>query len=87
MSTDLCRRLDIGVPIFALRHCRDVVVEVSKSGGLGVHGAVGYTPEQLKVELDWIDRAQKSSEVIRDLLTDDVDAVDRKNLVLAEDRE
>ena len=31
--------LGIDVPIFAFTHCRDVVVEVSKSGGLGVLGS------------------------------------------------
>jgi NAD(P)H-dependent flavin oxidoreductase YrpB (nitropropane dioxygenase family) len=31
------------------------VVAVSKAGGLGVLGAVGFTPEQLETELDWID--------------------------------
>ena len=28
---------------------------VSKAGGFGVLGAVGFTPEQLEIELDWID--------------------------------
>jgi NAD(P)H-dependent flavin oxidoreductase YrpB (nitropropane dioxygenase family) len=55
MHTDLCERLGIEVPIFAFTHCRDVVVAVSKAGGLGVLGAVGFTPEQLATELDWID--------------------------------
>ena len=47
--------LVIEYPIFAFTHCRDVVVAVSKAGGIGVLGAVGYSPEQLKEELDWID--------------------------------
>jgi len=34
---------------------RDVVVAVSKAGGLGVLGAVGFSPEQLEIELNWID--------------------------------
>jgi NAD(P)H-dependent flavin oxidoreductase YrpB (nitropropane dioxygenase family) len=55
MANELCNRLGIEVPIFAFTHCRDVVVEVSRAGGLGVLGAVGFTPEQLKQELDWID--------------------------------
>jgi NAD(P)H-dependent flavin oxidoreductase YrpB (nitropropane dioxygenase family) len=55
MANDLCARLGIQVPIFAFTHCRDVVVAVSQAGGLGVLGAVGFTPEQLKQELDWID--------------------------------
>ena len=28
----------IDVPIFAFSHCRDVVVEVSRAGGMGVLG-------------------------------------------------
>jgi NAD(P)H-dependent flavin oxidoreductase YrpB (nitropropane dioxygenase family) len=55
MHTELCDRLGIDVPIFAFTHCRDVVVEVSKAGGLGVLGAVGFPPEQLEKELQWID--------------------------------
>ncbi|MCH9693266.1 MAG: nitronate monooxygenase family protein [Gammaproteobacteria bacterium] len=56
MRTSVCEMLDIDVPIFAFSHCRDVVVEVSKSGGFGVLGAVGFTPERLEEELNWIDR-------------------------------
>ena len=55
MHTDLCDKLGIELPIFAFTHCRDVVAAVSKAGGLGVLGAVGFSPEQLAVELDWID--------------------------------
>ena len=55
MQTDLCRKLGIDFPIFAFTHCRDVVAAVSNAGGIGVLGAVGFRPEQLKVELDWID--------------------------------
>ncbi len=45
----------VDYPIFAFSHCRDVVVEVSKAGGLGVLGAGFFDREQLKRELDWID--------------------------------
>ena len=55
MKTPICDQLGIEVPIFAFTHCRDVVVEASKAGGFGVLGAVGFSPEQLKEELDWID--------------------------------
>ena len=55
MKTAICEKLGIEAPIFAFTHCRDVVVEVSKAGGLGVLGAVGFTAEQLKQELNWID--------------------------------
>lgn len=55
MKTPICDLLGIEFPIFAFSHCRDVVAAVSKAGGLGVLGALGYTPEQLELELKWID--------------------------------
>jgi NAD(P)H-dependent flavin oxidoreductase YrpB (nitropropane dioxygenase family) len=55
MHTDLCDRLGVEYPIFAFSHCRDVVAAVSRAGGFGVLGAVGLTPEELAVDLDWID--------------------------------
>ena len=55
MHTDICDVFGIDVPIFAFTHCRDVVVAVSKAGGLGVLGAVGFSPEELAKECDWID--------------------------------
>ena len=55
MHTPLCDELGIEFPIFAFTHCRDVVVAVSKAGGFGVLGAVGFTPEELEIECAWID--------------------------------
>jgi NAD(P)H-dependent flavin oxidoreductase YrpB (nitropropane dioxygenase family) len=55
MHTPICDDLGIEFPIFAFTHCRDVVVAVSKAGGFGVLGAVGFSPEQLEIELNWID--------------------------------
>ena len=55
MKSPLCEKLGIDFPLFAFSHCRNVVTEVSKAGGFGVLGAVGHTPETLKIELDWID--------------------------------
>ena len=55
MRTPICDELGIEFPIFAFTHCRDVVVAVSRAGGFGVLGAVGFTPEELEVELNWID--------------------------------
>src|SRR5689334_24989066 len=55
MHTEICDLLGIELPIFAFTHCRDVVVAVGKAGGFGVLGAVGFPPEQLEVELKWID--------------------------------
>ena len=42
-------------PIFAFSHCRDVVVDVSKAGGLGVLGMRRAHPERLEEDLRWID--------------------------------
>lgn len=50
----LTETFDIEFPLFAFSHCRDVVAAVSRNGGFGVLGAVELTPEELKVELDWI---------------------------------
>ena len=47
--------LKIEFPMVAFSHCRDVVVAVSKAGGMGVLGAVGHTPEMLEQDLKWID--------------------------------
>jgi NAD(P)H-dependent flavin oxidoreductase YrpB (nitropropane dioxygenase family) len=55
MRTALCEQLGIEFPIFAFTHCRDVVAAVSNAGGLGVLGAVGFSPEQLEIECRWLD--------------------------------
>ena len=55
MRTEICDRIGIEFPIFAFSHCRDVVAAVSKAGGLGVLGAVGFSPEDLEIELAWLD--------------------------------
>lgn len=55
MDNELCRMFGIDVPIFAFSHCRDVVVEVSKAGGLGVLGMARMNPDRVREELDWID--------------------------------
>ncbi|MBV1878819.1 MAG: nitronate monooxygenase family protein [Pseudomonadales bacterium] len=55
MQTKLAKKLGIDFPMFAFTHCRDVVAAVSNAGGFGVLGAVGFTPNQLRMELDWLD--------------------------------
>src|SRR5450432_2467419 len=55
MRTKLAKEMGIEFPIFAFSHCRDVVAAVSKAGGMGVLGALAFTPEQLEQELAWID--------------------------------
>ncbi|MEJ2132493.1 MAG: nitronate monooxygenase, partial [Gammaproteobacteria bacterium] len=55
MKSPICDLLGIEFPLVAFSHCRDVVVEVSKAGGMGVLGAAGYNAETLEIELNWID--------------------------------
>ncbi|MBU3702366.1 MAG: nitronate monooxygenase [Acidimicrobiia bacterium] len=55
MTTPIAQRLGIEFPIFAFSHCRDVVAAVTNAGGFGVLGALAYGPEQLEIELAWID--------------------------------
>ncbi|MGH9273099.1 MAG: nitronate monooxygenase, partial [Acidimicrobiales bacterium] len=55
MSNRLTDLFGIEYPIFAFSHCRDVVAAVTNSGGMGVLGALAFSPEQLEMELQWID--------------------------------
>ena len=55
MKSVICEMLGIEFPLLAFSHCRDVVAAVSRAGGMGVFGAVRYSPEQLREELTWID--------------------------------
>src|SRR5215207_3251008 len=52
-ATDL---VGIDVPIFGFSHCRDVVAAVTNAGGCGVLGAVAHSPEQLDIDLTWIEQ-------------------------------
>jgi NAD(P)H-dependent flavin oxidoreductase YrpB (nitropropane dioxygenase family) len=56
MKTAATELLGIEFPILAFSHCRDVVAAVSKAGGLGVLGAVAHSPEQLEIDLAWIEQ-------------------------------
>src|SRR5919106_1529837 len=55
MRTQLAEMLGVEFPIVAFSHCRDVVAAVSRAGGFGVLGATAFTPDQLELELKWID--------------------------------
>lgn len=55
MKSPICDLLGIEFPLFAFSHCRDVVAAVSRAGGFGVLGATAFSPEQLAIELEWID--------------------------------
>ena len=55
MQTALAKEFGLEFPIFAFSHCRDVVAAVSKAGGMGVLGALYFTPDELEIELKWIE--------------------------------
>ncbi|QEX25248.1 putative 2-nitropropane dioxygenase [Hypericibacter adhaerens] len=55
MRTPVTEMFGIELPVFAFSHCRDVVVEASRAGGMGVLGAAWMTPDELEVALKWID--------------------------------
>jgi NAD(P)H-dependent flavin oxidoreductase YrpB (nitropropane dioxygenase family) len=55
MKTRICEMLGVDFPLVAFSHCRDVVAAVSRAGGFGVLGATAFSPEQLNLELKWID--------------------------------
>src|SRR5947208_8100780 len=55
MQNRLCEMFGIEFPIFAFTHCRDVAAAVSRAGGMGVLGALAFSPDQLEIELNWID--------------------------------
>jgi NAD(P)H-dependent flavin oxidoreductase YrpB (nitropropane dioxygenase family) len=50
MRTKVTEMFGIETPIFAFSHCRDVVVEVTNAGGIGVLGTTRLSPEQLEEE-------------------------------------
>jgi len=55
MDNRVCELLGCEFPILAFSHCRDVIAAVSNAGGFGVLGAVAHTPEQLEIDLAWIE--------------------------------
>jgi NAD(P)H-dependent flavin oxidoreductase YrpB (nitropropane dioxygenase family) len=57
MKSRLCEMLGIDFPLVAFSHCRNVVAAVSRAGGFGVLGATGFTPNELELELKWIDES------------------------------
>jgi NAD(P)H-dependent flavin oxidoreductase YrpB (nitropropane dioxygenase family) len=60
--------LGVEFPILAFSHCRDVVAAVTNAGGFGVLGAVAHTPDQLDIDLTWIEEQTKGRPYGVDLL-------------------
>ncbi|MGB8650688.1 MAG: nitronate monooxygenase family protein [Mycobacteriales bacterium] len=55
MRTPLSDEFGLDFSLFAFTYQPDVVIEVCKAGGLGVLGAVRFTPQELKEALDHIE--------------------------------
>jgi len=56
IRTPICDEFGIEYPIFAFCLDKEIVAEVSKAGGMGVLGALRFTPEELEAELKWLDQ-------------------------------
>ena len=68
MRTAASDLVGIDIPIFGFSHCRDVVAAVTNAGGCGVLGAVAHSPEQLDIDLTWIEQEVKGKPFGVDLL-------------------
>jgi NAD(P)H-dependent flavin oxidoreductase YrpB (nitropropane dioxygenase family) len=68
VKTKVTDMLGVEFPILAFSHCRDVVAAVTRAGGFGVLGAVAHTPEQLDVDLAWIEEQTRGGRYGVDLL-------------------
>lgn len=68
MQTRVSQMLGAEFPILAFSHCRDVVAAVTNAGGFGVLGAVAHSPEELEIDLTWIDRQTRGGSYGVDLL-------------------
>lgn len=55
MRTALSDELGLDLALFAFNYQPDVVIEVCKAGGMGVLGAVRFTPQELKAALTYIE--------------------------------
>src|ERR1700710_316485 len=55
MKSPAADLFSIEFPVFAFSHCRDVVAAVTNAGGFGILGAAAHSPEELEIDLAWID--------------------------------
>ena len=80
MRTALTELFGIDVPLVGFSRSPAVVAEVSKAGGLGVLAATAYGPEELDVQLTWIEERCGDSYGV-DVLVPASTVGDRRELV------
>ena len=70
MKTKLAKEMGLEAPIFAFTRSKEVVVEVSRAGGVGVLGAINLTAEQLDEvgQKQLLRRALHGALLIKDVL-------------------
>ncbi len=54
-TSKLCDELGMTLPLFAFTRSPEVVVAVSRAGGMGVQAAIGFSPAELRRCLDYIE--------------------------------
>ena len=54
LHTRLCEEYGCEVPIVAFAHTKDVIAAVCNAGGIGVYGATGKTPDEIRSDVRWI---------------------------------
>jgi len=94
MRTRACELLGVEYPILAFSHCRDVVAAVTNAGAFGVLGVTALTPEQLEIDLVWIEAETRGRPFGVDVLfpatyvgrDDDLDAAALEALIPPEHR-
>lgn len=74
MRTDFTDLVGVEHPLVGFNRSPGVVVEVSRSGALGVLAATAYTPEELDAQLTWIERRLDGAPYGVDLLVPALEA-------------
>jgi hypothetical protein len=54
MRTAVCDLVGVEYPVFGFTHCREVVVAISRAGGMGMYGAAYFSPERVQQDVAWI---------------------------------
>jgi NAD(P)H-dependent flavin oxidoreductase YrpB (nitropropane dioxygenase family) len=85
IRTDLSATLGIDVPIFAFTYQPEVAAAVTRNGGLGVLGAVRFSPDELAEALAYMDRECAGRpygvDVVMPASSEQVDAADLPDIL------